>query len=84
MAHRLPVVAAAVGGIPDKVIPGETGWLVPPNDIQALSEAIQEAFAMPVSALRAMGMRGRQRVEERFSLDHSTNLLLALITELVK
>lgn len=84
MAHRLPVVAAAVGGIPDKVMPGETGWLVPPNDIQALSGAIEEAFAMPVSALRAMGMRGRQRVEEHFSLDHGTNLLLALITELVK
>jgi len=84
MVYQLPVVAAAVGGIPDKVIPGETGWLVPPNDIQALSEAIQEAFAMPESALRAMGMRGRQRVEKHFSLDHSTNLLLALITELVK
>jgi len=84
MAHRLPVVAAAVGGIPDKVIPGETGWLVPPNDIPALSGAIQEAFAMPRAALRAMGIRGRQRVEEHFSLDHRTNLLLALITELVE
>ena len=36
MAHRLPIVASAVGGIPDKVIPGETGWLVPPDDPAAL------------------------------------------------
>jgi len=79
MAHRLPVVATHVGGIPDKVIPGETGWLVPPAEPHALARAIQEAAETPRPMLRAMGEHGRTRVEAWFSLDHATDVLLALI-----
>jgi len=83
MAHRLPVVATRVGGIPDKVIPGETGWLVPPNDPQALAMAIREAaIEAPRMVLQAMGAHGRTRVEAHFSLRHATDLLLALIAAL--
>ncbi len=68
MALARPVVATAVGGIPEAVARGETGLLVPPNDPSALSAAILDLAADP-SKRRAFGERGRRRVEERFTVD---------------
>ena len=50
MAHRRAVVASRAGGLPDKVIPGVTGWLVPPGNEEALSAAIAKALARSVAA----------------------------------
>lgn len=44
MIHRLPVVATAAGGIPDKVFPGRNGLLVPPGDVAALAKALRTAL----------------------------------------
>ena len=44
MLHRKPVVATRAGGLPDKVIPGTTGWLVEPRDPRALGSALREAI----------------------------------------
>ncbi len=79
MTHRLPIVASAVGGIPDKVIPDETGWLVPPDDPAALGEAIHSALGQPPAILRAVGERGRARVLAHFSLTQVVNELIALL-----
>jgi len=79
MAHRLPIVASAVGGIPDKVIPDETGWLVPPDDPAALGAAIHSALSQPPAILRAVGERGRARVLAHFSLIHVVDELIALL-----
>ncbi|MDQ6908756.1 MAG: glycosyltransferase family 4 protein [Chloroflexota bacterium] len=79
MAHRLPIVASAVGGIPDKVIPGETGWLVPPDDPAALGAAICSALGQPPAILRAVGERGRARVVAHFGLGHVVDELIALL-----
>ena len=79
MAHRLPIVASAVGGIPDKVIPGETGWLVPPDDPAALGAAIRSALGQPPAILRAVGERGRARVVAHFGLEHVVDELIALL-----
>lgn len=79
MTHRLPIVASAVGGIPDKVIADETGWLVPPDDSVALGAAIRSALDQPPAILRAVGERGRARVLAHFSLTQVVDTLIALL-----
>jgi glycogen synthase len=58
MSAGLPVVATAVGGVPEQIIDGETGILVPPRDHAALASAI-DALAADVAARQAMGRAGR-------------------------
>ena len=80
MACELPVVATATGGIPEVVVPGETGWLVPIEQVQDgtgtpvdpdrfvadLAAALVEAVSDPSRADR-MGLAGRQRAVDAFS-----------------
>lgn len=68
MALEKPVIASRVGGLPEVVDDGVTGILVPPADPEALARAIVELAADPARQ-RAMGRRGRARVESLFSLD---------------
>jgi glycosyltransferase involved in cell wall biosynthesis len=68
MAARRAVVATAVEGTEDLVIPGRTGWLVPPRDPDALAHALDEAANDP-DRRRRFGDAGRARVEREFSLD---------------
>jgi glycosyltransferase involved in cell wall biosynthesis len=65
MERGVPVVASAVSGIPEVVVGGETGWLVPPEDLQALARALEEVLADAPEA-RRRGEAGRRRVEERY------------------
>ncbi|GIV17801.1 MAG: hypothetical protein KatS3mg022_3236 [Armatimonadota bacterium] len=51
-AYKTPVVATAVGGVPELVKNGETGWLVPPRNPYALAQAIVEALSNPEEARR--------------------------------
>jgi starch synthase (maltosyl-transferring) len=68
MAARRAVVGTAVEGTEDLVVPGETGWLVPPRDPAPLAQALDEAAADP-DRCRRYGEAGRLRVEREFSLD---------------
>ncbi len=52
LLHEVPVVATEVSGIPEVIIPGETGWLTPPGDPQALAQAIRAALSRPTEASR--------------------------------
>lgn len=63
MAAGKPVVASAVGGIPDMVVPEETGLLVPPSDPGALETALRRLLDNPQQA-RAMGVAGRDRARQ--------------------
>jgi glycosyltransferase involved in cell wall biosynthesis len=65
MDAGVPVVASAVSGIPEVVMGGETGWLVPPEDPEALAGALAEVLSDPAEAKRR-GEAGRRRVEERY------------------
>ena len=65
MALGRPVVASAVGGIPEMIDHGRTGLLVPPRDPEALAGSIVRLLADPAYADR-LGREGRGLVEERF------------------
>ena len=58
-----PVLTTYVAGIPELVIPGENGWLVPAGDTAALTEALLQLLDAPITQLNAMGARGRVRAE---------------------
>ena len=66
MAAGLPVVATAVGGVPECVSAGETGVLVPPADGGALADALI-GLLRDAALRRRLGEAGRQRVRQLFS-----------------
>ncbi len=66
MLHGLPVIASAVGGIPDKVIEGETGLPVPPANIGQLAAALTWMAEHPIERTR-MGDNGARKVVTEFS-----------------
>jgi len=67
-ALGVPVVATAVGGVPEVVEDGVTGLLVPPCDPAALARAVTQLLRDPERA-RAMGEAARERVEREFTLE---------------
>jgi glycosyltransferase involved in cell wall biosynthesis len=78
MAMRLPVVTSPVGGIPEIVVHGETGLLIPPNEPEALARAIRALTEDPTRR-RAMGDAGRARVEQHFDGARNYGQMIALI-----
>jgi len=75
MAHGRPVVATAVGGLPDAIVDGETGLLVPPGDVPALRAALDRLLGD--AALRArLGAAARRHAEAKLSWPAATAALL--------
>jgi len=72
------VVATTVGGVPDVVRDGETGWLVPPRDVRALRSAIAAALA-DVGEADRRGAAGRDGVIARYAPEPAGRELLRLI-----
>jgi glycosyltransferase involved in cell wall biosynthesis len=66
MAASLPVVSTRLAGIPEMVVEGKTGWLVPPGDPVAVADAVQKLLVNPDKA-RAMGAAGRLHAEAIFA-----------------
>lgn len=67
MNASLPVVASRVGGNPELVVDGETGFLVQPGDAEGFAEKIVHLLENPQDATR-MGRASRQRIEKQFSV----------------
>jgi starch synthase len=83
MACETPVVATAVGGIPEVVEDGVTGVLVPPGRPDALAAALRHVLDRPAEG-RAMGRAGRRRVEERFTWDRIAARTLEVYGEAIR
>lgn len=77
LAAECPIVATAVDGTPEVVVPGETGLLVPPGDPEQLAGAIVQMLRRPELA-REMGKRGRQLVLDQFSVERMVRRTEAL------
>jgi glycosyltransferase involved in cell wall biosynthesis len=82
MAHRLPVLATTVGGIPDKVVPGHTGYTAPPADAAALAAALIAALA-DRGRWSERGAAGRALVQAQFDWPAIARHLAALYDELL-
>jgi glycosyltransferase involved in cell wall biosynthesis len=82
MARGRPVVASAVGGLAEIVIPERTGLLVPPGDAAALAAALERLLADPGLAWR-LGAAGAARVAEHFLAEHMVSAYEALYREIL-
>jgi glycosyltransferase involved in cell wall biosynthesis len=83
MAQAIPVIASDVSAIPEIVAHGETGLLVPPRDVGALSDAL--ALLLADKALRRhLGLMGQDRLEQQFSAAHMIGETIALYEQLLR
>jgi glycosyltransferase involved in cell wall biosynthesis len=78
MASGVPTVGTAVGGVPEMIDDGTTGYVVPPRDPRALADALIKMLGDP-QRTKAMGRAARARVEELFTLERSVRTAEATI-----
>jgi glycosyltransferase involved in cell wall biosynthesis len=77
LIHEVPVVATEVSGLPEVIRPPETGWLIPPEDPEALARAVREAGADQAEA-RRRALAGRELVAREFDSVRNYSRLKAL------
>lgn len=68
MQAGLPAIVSAVGELPYSVVPGQTGWVVPPADPRALAAALKDLLSEP-DRLGGMGAAARERLFARFGAE---------------
>lgn len=83
MALGRPVATTYVAGIPELVLPGETGWLFPAGDVEAIAVAIRQCLATPPEELARMGVAARARVLERHDPDKEAAKLITHFSEAI-
>jgi len=83
MASGTPVVASRVGGVPEVVQDGVTGFLVPPGDVPALRDRLDQLLRDPPLAQR-LGQNARELVLERFTWDKVAERCLAAYQDLTR
>jgi glycosyltransferase involved in cell wall biosynthesis len=83
MRAGLPCVATAVGGNPEVVVDGKTGFIVPPDRPEELADSILKILRDPKERQR-MGARGRDRVLQNFSVDSMVSAVMAEYARLLE
>jgi len=68
MQWGLPVISSPVGAIPEVVVDGESGYIVDPEDTEAMAQRVLGLVRNPELRM-AMGQRGRERFEKEYSID---------------
>lgn len=82
LALARPVVGTRVGGIPEVIKHGETGFLVPPKDSERLTEAIIWVLRNPEEAA-SLGERGRELVSREFNVETMVRKIAAVYAEVL-
>jgi glycosyltransferase involved in cell wall biosynthesis len=82
LSLEIPVVATEVGGVSEILNAGQTGWLVPAANVDALAGAIREALGDRARA-REMAANGRRRIEEQFTFALQAERLMAVYDDAV-
>jgi colanic acid/amylovoran biosynthesis glycosyltransferase len=78
MALRRPVISTYVAGIPELVVSGEHGWLVPAGDIYALTHAITQCLNASPQLIEQYGRAAQSQVLQRHSIDREVKILAKL------
>jgi glycosyltransferase involved in cell wall biosynthesis len=81
LAMGLPVLASALMGLKESVVPA-CGWLVPPGDVVALARGLARIASLPEPTRSLMGVAGRAHVQARFTLAAQGSGLAAAIASL--
>jgi len=76
MWHGTPVVATAVGGLPEIIDNGRDGFLVPPGDVDALRRCLRAILDQP-QVLRSLSHNARSKIESSFRWYHVARMALA-------
>ncbi len=82
LAMGKPVIGARIGGIPEMVCDGETGWLFESGNVDALETAMRTALDCPASTIGSLGRQGRRLVETEFSRARYTASMLEIYARL--
>lgn len=77
MALGVPVISTRVSAIPEVVADGDTGWLVPPRNSDAIAAALRDALS-DADRCGARGAQGRQRLEDHFTVEKMAERTLAM------
>lgn len=77
MANQCAVAASDTGGIPDMIVDGQTGLLVPPKDAQALRDRLLTLLSDP-GLCRELGENARKKAEAEFSMEQNIKRLLSI------
>lgn len=80
MALHRPVISTYVAGIPELVLPGENGWLVPAGEITGLADAMEACLNAPLDELRGMGAAAAERARDRHDIDREAEKLANYFT----
>ena len=83
MATELPAVGTTVGGVPEVIVPGQTGFLVPPRDGAALAAALRPLLASE-ELRRGFGHAGRERVARHFREDEMVRRTIDVYRHLLR
>ncbi len=83
LAMGRPVIATDHGGAGDIVVPGVTGWLVPPDDAKTLARALQLALSLTAAERAALAERAIASVAGRFSSGAMTERTIAVYEEIL-
>lgn len=79
-----PIIATDHGGAQETILRGETGWLIPPNDAQSLSESIAEALSLNPTQRAILATRAMSHVAQYFTRDVMADQTLNVYAELLQ
>lgn len=82
MQFSLPVVTTSIGGIPDMVEDGETGFIIPPNDPVALADRLERLISN-AGMRQKMGAAGRLRYEKFFTLHQFEQNMMTILETVI-
>jgi len=80
LAQEKPVVSTRISGIPELIIPGETGWLNEPEDVQGLADSCEEIIRHPETAAR-IARQGYEHVHRHWDIVKTSRRMYKLLTE---